>query len=440
MLSLMMSLLMMVSCVYIFNGLEVILSLILLLILSFLQVFKAGGTDLSLTMGGELMSTNLFILSIWVTILMMMVSFKEDLYNNKYFMFYLKLMLFLLFMCFFSFNLMMFYFFFEAILFPIIMMIFNWGNQPERLQAGIYMLLYTLLGSLPLFVMMMMYSEKTLNYFLLDWVTMDKVGLLFLFMMSGFLVKVPMFFVHLWLPKAHVEAPLAGSMILAAILLKLGIYGIYRFKMFFMMELINLGYLLMVISVLGGMMVGFMCLFQTDIKSLIAYSSVCHMGMILGGMMNWNFWSSYGSLLLMLGHGLCSSGLFCLGNMLYERFFTRSMMLLKGLGKIFPNLSMWWFLLSIVNMSAPPSMNIIGEIFLMGSLMKFSMVFIFPVMMISFLSACYSLYLFSYINHGEGWVYFSVKMILVREYLVMLLHFIPLVLWVLKMECFLSWI
>lgn len=115
----------MVRCVYIFNGLEVILSLILLLILSFLQVFKAGGADLSLTIGGELISTNLFILSIWVTILMIIVSFKEDLYNNKYFIFYLKLMLFLLFMCFFSFNLIIFYFFFEAILFPIIIIIFN---------------------------------------------------------------------------------------------------------------------------------------------------------------------------------------------------------------------------------------------------------------------------------------------------------------------------
>nr|YP_010324854.1 NADH dehydrogenase subunit 4 [Ixodes ovatus]UNO53697.1 NADH dehydrogenase subunit 4 [Ixodes ovatus] len=440
MLSLMVSLLVMVGGVYMFNGLEVLLSLILLLILSFFQVFKVGGSEMSVNLGGELMSVNLFILSVWMTILMIMVSFKENLYNNKYFMFYLQFMLFLLFMCFFSLNLMMFFFFFEAILFPIIMMIFNWGNQPERLQAGVYMLLYTLLGSLPLFVMMMLYGEKTLSYFLLDWVLVDSVGLLFFFMMFGFLVKVPMFFVHLWLPKAHVEAPVAGSMILAAILLKLGIYGIYRFKMFFMMELINLGYCLMVISVLGGMMVGVMCLFQTDIKSLIAYSSVCHMGMILGGAMNWNFWSSYGSLLLMLGHGLCSSGLFCLGNMLYERFFTRSMMLLKGLGKIFPNLSLWWFLLAVVNMSAPPSMNIFGEIFLMGSLMKFSMMFIFPVMMISFLSACYSLYLFSYINHGEGWVYFSVKMISMREYMVMLLHFAPLLLWVMKMECFLSWI
>nr|UZN43720.1 NADH dehydrogenase subunit 4 [Ixodes ovatus]UZN43733.1 NADH dehydrogenase subunit 4 [Ixodes ovatus] len=440
MLGLMMSLLMMVSMISIFSGFEILLGLIIFLVLSSFQIFKVGSSDLSLNMGGELMSVNLFLLSEWMVILMMLVSFKENLYNSKYFMFYLQFMLFLLFMCFFSFNLMMFYFFFEAILFPIIMMIFNWGNQPERLQAGVYMLVYTLLGSLPLFVLMMLYGENTLNYMLLDWIFKDSVGLFFLLMMSGFLVKVPMFFVHLWLPKAHVEAPVAGSMILAAILLKLGIYGIYRFKMFFMLELINMGYLLMVISVLGGVLVGVMCMFQTDIKSLIAYSSVCHMGVILGGMMNWNFWGSYGGLLLMLGHGLCSSGLFCLGNMLYERFFTRSLMLLKGLGKIFPNLSLWWFLLSVVNMSAPPSMNIFGEIFLMGSLMKFSMMFIFPIMMISFLSACYSLYMFSYINHGEGWVYFSVKMIFIREYVILLFHFVPLVVWVMKMECFLLWI
>nr|YP_010937263.1 NADH dehydrogenase subunit 4 [Ixodes loricatus]WKW95220.1 NADH dehydrogenase subunit 4 [Ixodes loricatus] len=429
----------MVCMVPFFGGMSMILNLFLLLVLIF-SLSSLGVVEMSLLMGGDLMSMNLILLSVWVGILMMLSSFKEELYENKYFMFYLFFMMFLLYVCFFSMNLMMFYFFFEAILFPIIMMIFNWGNQPERLQAGMYMLLYTLFGSLPLFIMIMMMGGMTLNYYYMEWFGQSGLGILFFLMMAGFMVKIPMFFVHLWLPKAHVEAPISGSMILAAVLLKLGIFGVYRFKMFFEEEMLSLGWLLMVIGVLGGAYVGIMCLMQTDIKSLIAYSSVCHMGVVLGGMMNLNFWGSYGSLLLMLGHGLCSSGLFCLGNMMYERFFTRSLMLLKGMMKIFPSLSLWWFLMAIVNMSAPPSMNLFGEIFLMGSLIKFSLIFILPIMLISFLSACYSLYLFSYVNHGEGWVLWSVKMITPREFTILLFHLLPLVLWALKMENFSVWV
>nr|AGW06862.1 NADH dehydrogenase subunit 4 [Ixodes ricinus] len=438
MLKLFFSLLMMIWMCMILKGMELILVLFLFLSLLFVNLIDSGVVVFKL--GSDLLSMNLFMLSVWMMILMMLASFKEMLYENKYFKFCLFFMLLLLYLCFYSTNLMMFYFFFESILFPIVMMIFNWGNQPERLQAGIYMLLYTLFGSLPLFILMILFSEYTLNYLYMDFMIIKSMGPFFLMMMLGFLVKVPMFFVHLWLPKAHVEAPISGSMILAAVLLKLGIYGIYRFKMFFMNELMQMSYIIMVISVLGSMIVGVMCLFQTDIKSLIAYSSVCHMGIVLSGMMSMNFLSSFGSLLLMLGHGLCSSGLFCLGNMLYERFFTRSLLLLKGMNKIFPSVSLWWFLMSVFNMAAPPSMNIFGEIFLVGSLLKFSMMFILPLMMLLFLSAGYSLYLFSYVNHGEGWMMWASNFISVREHFLMLLHFFPLIIWCLKMECFSSWI
>nr|WKW95311.1 NADH dehydrogenase subunit 4 [Ixodes kohlsi] len=440
MLSLFFSFIVMLCMIIYFSGVEMLLVLFLMFMWTFFNFLGDCSILMNFNLGGDIMSINLLLLTLWVMILMMLSSFKENLYKNKYFMFYIFMMLFFLYLCFFSLNLMLFYFSFESILFPIIMLIFNWGNQPERLQAGIYMLMYTLMGSLPLLVLMLIFGDLGLNYLLLDWEFKVSMGIMFFFMMLGFLVKIPMFFLHLWLPKAHVEAPISGSMILAAILLKLGIYGIFRFKSFFLGEIMSMGYILMIISTWGGVMVGVMCLFQTDIKALIAYSSVCHMGVVLGGTLSMSFWSSYGSLLLMLGHGLCSSGLFCLGNMLYERFFTRSMMLLKGMMKIFPSLSLWWFLFSIVNMSAPPSMNIFGEVFLMGGLMKFNIMFMIPLMLISFLSACYSLYLFSYINHGEGWVLWSVKNIYFREYTILCYHFIPLFLWILKMEWFTDWI
>nr|YP_010350405.1 NADH dehydrogenase subunit 4 [Ixodes myrmecobii]UOK09886.1 NADH dehydrogenase subunit 4 [Ixodes myrmecobii] len=440
MLKILMMMLTMICFLSKLSGLDMMVFLMMIFFFFFFSSFmKFWNFFDSMMLGGDLMSMTLMMLTIWVIYLMMMSSVFDNLWNNKMFMMYVSLLIFFLFMCFFSMNLLSFYFFFESVLFPIIMIIFNWGNQPERLQAGIYMLLYTLFGSYPLLIIMMMNGNISLNYFYMSMMEYG-IGYSFYFMILGFLVKVPMFMLHLWLPKAHVEAPISGSMILAAVLLKLGIYGLYRFKSIYMLELMKMGNLIVVLSVMGGMLIGVMCLFQVDVKALIAYSSVCHMGVVLGGSMSMGFWGSYGSLLLMIGHGLCSSGLFCLANFMYERFFTRSVMLLKGIGKIFPNLSLWWFLMSVANMSAPLSMNLFGEIFLMGSLMKYSFWLLFPLGMISFVSAGYSLYMYSYTQHGDGWMIFSVKMIEMREYMIMMFHLFPMIFWLLKMECFLTWI
>lgn len=125
---------------------------------------------------------------------------------------------------------------------------------------------------------------------------------------------------------------------------------------------------------------------------------------------------------------------------MYERFFTRSVILLKGIGKIFPNLSLWWFLMRVANMSAPLRINLFGEIFLMGRLIKYSFWLILPLGVISFVRAGYSLYIYSYTQHGEGWIIFSIKIIEIREYMVIIFHFFPIIVWILKMECFLTWI
>nr|YP_007475037.1 NADH dehydrogenase subunit 4 [Haemaphysalis formosensis]AFU55286.1 NADH dehydrogenase subunit 4 [Haemaphysalis formosensis] len=387
--------------------------------------------------GIDLMSLMLILLTVWISFLMILAS--NSISNNKNFVFYLTLMLFLLIICFSVTNLLLFYFFFESVLFPIVMMIFGWGSQPERLQAGFYMLMYTLFGSLPLLVMMMVFKKSSLMYLFIEWQEI-KIGIYLLLMMMGFLVKIPVFFFHLWLPKAHVEAPISGSMILAGVLLKLGIYGIFRFKSFYLIEIMNFSYLMMIMSIWGSVLVSIYCLFQIDIKSLIAYSSVCHMSIVFCGTINFSFFGSYGSLLLMIGHGICSSGLFCLANLVYERYYTRSMILLKGLIKIFPSLTLMWFLFSIINMSAPLTMNLMGELFLCISILKYSMLFIIPIMILIFMSACYSMFMYSFLNHGEGWCLWSCNMINVREYYLLLLHLIPMILWFLKFNFFYKWI
>nr|YP_010735464.1 NADH dehydrogenase subunit 4 [Rhipicephalus rutilus]WEI30798.1 NADH dehydrogenase subunit 4 [Rhipicephalus rutilus] len=386
----------------------------------------------------DLMSLSMIILTAWISLLMIMASKFNDNYKNKTFNFYLLLMMNLLFICFLAENLLMFYLFFEAVLFPIVLMISGWGSQPERIQAGFYMLMYTVFGSLPLLILMLL-KNKSLSIIFNEWL-FNGMGLIFFLMILGFLVKIPMFLLHLWLPKAHVEAPIAGSMILAGILLKLGFYGLYRFKSFFFLDLLNFSFVLIIISMWGAVLISIFCLYQYDIKSLIAYSSVSHMGITLAGAITFQLHGSLGMLMMMIGHGLCSSGLFCLSNMIYERMHTRSILMIKGMILIFPNLSLWWFLFSIINMSAPMTMNLFGELFLGVSLMKYSLLLSIFLMMMIFLSACYSMYMYSYINHGQGWMIFSNKMISSREYYLMFLHILPMIMWFFKINFFMKWI
>nr|YP_010324894.1 NADH dehydrogenase subunit 4 [Haemaphysalis punctata]UNO53945.1 NADH dehydrogenase subunit 4 [Haemaphysalis punctata] len=413
--------------------------MILFLFISTFLMFSLKLNLISSIFGIDLLNLMMIMLTIWISFLMVLAMNYKLIMYKKNFIFYLTLMMVLLIVCFSVMNLLLFYFFFEAVLFPIIMMIFGWGTQPERLQAGFYMLMYTLFGSLPLLLMILIFKKSSLMYLFLQWNNLD-VGILFFVMLLGFLVKIPVFFFHLWLPKAHVEAPISGSMILAGILLKLGIYGIFRFKNFFFLEIVQFNYFLMVVSIWGSVLVSIYCLFQVDIKSLIAYSSVCHMGMAFSGAINFTFLGSNGALLLMIGHGLCSSGLFCLANFIYERFYTRSMILIKGLMKIFPSLTLMWFLFSIVNMSAPMTMNLLGEVFLIISILKFSMIFLFPIAVLIFMSACYSIYMFSYLNHGEGWFVWSCKTISIREYNLLFFHLYPMILWFLSFGFFSNWV
>nr|YP_009487883.1 NADH dehydrogenase subunit 4 [Anopheles galvaoi]AWB99026.1 NADH dehydrogenase subunit 4 [Anopheles galvaoi]AWB99715.1 NADH dehydrogenase subunit 4 [Anopheles galvaoi] len=395
--------------------------------------------------GLDMISFGLILLSFWICVLMLMASEKVYLYNNykNLFIFMILFLLMMLVLTFSSMSMFMFYLFFEASLIPTLFLILGWGYQPERLQAGVYLLFYTLLASLPLLIgiFYILDFNNTLSFnLLLNFNFMD-LNFLYLSLIFAFLVKMPMFLVHLWLPKAHVEAPVSGSMILAGILLKLGGYGLLRMFSLLQMTGVKYNYWWISISLVGGVLISLICLRQTDLKALIAYSSVAHMGIVLSGLLTLTYWGLTGSYALMIAHGLCSSGLFCLANISYERMGSRSLLINKGLLNFMPTLSLWWFLLCSGNMAAPPTLNLLGEISLLNSIVGWSWITMIMLTFLSFFSAAYSLYLFAYSQHGKtysGVHFFSVGT--VREFSLLMLHWIPLNILILKSSFCMLWI
>nr|ALO70668.1 NADH deshydrogenase subunit 4 [Lucifotychus sp. 1 EF-2015] len=410
----------------------------------FVVVFFLGGSynsiwlNVSYFMGMDLLSYLMILLSIWITSLMIMASqliYKKKMYFNYFLLMISMLMIFLF--CTFSFmNLFLFYIFFEISLIPLLIIIMGWGYQPERLQAGIYLLFYTLFGSLPMMISIFYYmiNFNSLFFFFFMFNEIDSV-LLYIIMNMVFFIKMPMFMVHLWLPKAHVEAPISGSMMLAGVILKLGGYGLIRLIPIFMGISVKFNYMLISVSMVGGVLISLACMRQTDMKSLVAYSSVAHMSLVMSGILTLNYWGLSGSLVMMLAHGLCSSGLFCLVNITYERSMSRSLYLNKGMMNLVPSMSLWWFLLSSSNMAAPFSLNLMGEIMLINSLISWNKINMISLMLMSFFSAGYSLFLYSYSQHGAfNSSLYSFSMGTVREYLLLFLHWFPLNVLFLKMD------
>nr|ANJ04236.1 NADH dehydrogenase subunit 4 [Etheostoma nigrum] len=412
---------------------------------------ETGWSNLDLYMATDPLSTPLLVLTCWLLPLMILASqnhtASEPLNRQRMYITLLTSLQFFLILAFSATEVIMFYVMFEATLIPTLIIITRWGNQTERLNAGVYFLFYTLAGSLPLLVALLLLqnSSGTLSLITLQFSdpfqpTSFADKLWWAGCLLAFLVKMPLYGVHLWLPKAHVEAPVAGSMILAAVLLKLGGYGMMRIVVMLEPLTKDLSYPFIIFALWGVVMTGSICLRQTDLKSLIAYSSVSHMGLVVGGILIQTPWGFSGALILMIAHGLTSSALFCLANTSYERTHSRTMLLARGMQMVLPLMTAWWFIASLANLALPPLPNLMGELMIVTSLFNWSWWTLALTGAGMLITASYSLYMFLMTQRGPIPSHLiALEPSHSREHLLMALHLLPLVLLMLKPELIWGW-
>nr|YP_009180255.1 NADH dehydrogenase subunit 4 [Tridentiger obscurus]ALL96644.1 NADH dehydrogenase subunit 4 [Tridentiger obscurus]AVA09124.1 NADH dehydrogenase subunit 4 [Tridentiger obscurus] len=412
---------------------------------------ETGWLSMNQYMALDPLSTPLLVLTCWLLPLMVLASqnhMSDQPVNRQrmYISLLTSLQIFLI-LAFSATEVILFYVMFEATLVPTLILITRWGNQAERLNAGTYFLFYTLAGSLPLLVALLILQNTTgsLSLLTLHYSTAipmasiaDKIW--WAGCLLAFLVKMPLYGMHLWLPKAHVEAPIAGSMVLAAVLLKLGGYGMMRMMTVLEPLTKELSYPFIILALWGVIMTGSICLRQTDLKSLIAYSSVGHMGLVAGGILIQTPWGFSGALILMIAHGLTSSALFCLANTNYERTHTRTMVLARGMQMILPLMASWWFIASLANLALPPLPNLMGELMIISSLFNWSWVTIALTGAGTLITAGYSLYMFLMTQRGPVPSHIiALDPSHTREHLLLTLHILPLLLLILKPELIWGW-
>lgn len=351
-----------------------------------------------------------------------------------YFSFSLNLFIFInlslrffLYLIFGSINFLYMYISFEFVLVPLVVLILGWGYQPERLIAGLYLFFYTVLVSLPLLLLIIfIYIEYGTLFF--DLIIFNSNFFLVHFvLLVVFIVKMPIFFLHFWLPKAHVQAPVSGSMILAGIILKIGGFGLIRRIYMYEYIYIYYSYVWFSISLVGSLLISILCLVQGDIKCIIAYSSVSHMGLVIIGLITIKRWGLVGSYLLILGHGFCSSALFYMSNIYYLRTNSRRYYINKGLLIFMPRGSILWFIFCSFNMSCPPRLSYLRELIILRRIIGFWLFSFIFFIGISFFCACFSYYIYRYRQHGVYHNLYSFSSIFLVEFLCLFFHLIPLI-------------
>lgn len=303
-------------------------------------------------------------------------------------------------------DLLLFYIFFEAVLIPMYLMIGILGSRERKIRAGYLFFFYTLVGSLIMLLALtyIYILVGTLNLeYLLVWVFSfnQQCWLWFAFFFS-FASKIPMFPFHIWLPEAHVEAPTVGSVLLAGILLKMGVYGFLRFNiLLFPLASIYFSPLIFLLSVIGVLYSSLTAVRQTDFKRVVAYSSIAHMNLIMLGLFSFNIVGIEGAILQSISHGFVSGALFLLIGILYDRYHSRLLYYYGGLVHTMPIYSVFFLFFTLANIALPGTSSFVGEFLILSGIYKMNTVVAVFGSLGVILCGAYSLWLYNRLIFGN---------------------------------------
>ena len=360
--------------------------------------------NLSFSFGLDGISIYFFLLSSFLIFLCTLFVWNTKLLKEYYILFSLiNILLLLIFSCL---DLLAFYVFFEAILIPMYLLIGLWGSRERKIRAVYLFFFYTLVGSLLMLVgvLYIYYKFGTFNleYLFTCVLTFEEQCWLWLAFFFSFASKVPVFPFHIWLPEAHVEAPTVGSVLLAGIMLKLGIYGFIRFSLtLFPDACLFFSPFIYWLCVIGIIYASLSAIRQIDLKRVVAYSSIAHMNLVVLGIFSFNIIGLEGSILQSISHGFVSGAMFLLVGMLYEKYHSRTLYYYGGLVHTMPIYSIIFFLFSIANIAIPGTSSFVGEFILLLGVYKSNIVCCIIGALGVILCGVYSLWAYNRIVFGN---------------------------------------
>jgi proton-translocating NADH-quinone oxidoreductase chain M len=405
---------------------SIILSILYNPILSnqYIEMYSVFGKIFVVGLDG--ISLNFVLLTAFILPICVLVSYKNiTTFIKEYYISLISIEL-ILFGVFSIMDILGFYILYEAVLIPMFLIIGVWGARKEKITAAYYFFFYTFVGSIIMLISIIYLYNETgstdYNVLLSQGISKETQNYIFLAFLASFAVKIPKFPFHIWLPLAHVEAPLAGSILLAAVLIKLGSYGFIRFALPLLPDAcIYYAPLVNTMALLAIIYASITTIRQTDLKRIIAYSSIGHMGVIMLGIFSLTIEGVEGSIYLQIGHGLVSSALFIIVTVLYDRHHSRLVKYYRGMAITMPLFATMFLLFTMANIAVPLSCNFIGEFLSLYSIYTNNL-FIGIVGGIGIiLSACYALFLLNRVAFGSMSPYITENRDLSRrEYYILL--------------------
>jgi NADH-ubiquinone oxidoreductase chain 4 len=391
------------------------------------EILNVGNKKYYIGVNG--LSIYFVLLTTFITPIVIYSNFFSIKYNIQYFYTLVLLLESLLILVFIVLDILLFYIFFESTLIPLFLIINTFGSE-GRNRASFYIFIYTLIGSLFLLIAILAIwgLVGSTSFYVIYKSNIDISAQIFIFLGTffAFSVKTPVIFLNNWLLKAHVESPLGGSILLAAIVLKLSLYGIYKMLLLIVPRACFIfSSFIFVIGIITIYYASISTIRTIDIKELIAYSSVCHAAVYFLSAFSNSIYGIEGSIILGIAHGFVSSGLFiCVGGILYDRTHTRIISVYKGITQIMPLFSIFFFLLCLSNAGTPLSLNFIGEFLsLYGIFEKIPILGVFACGSIV-LSAGYSIFMYNRVAFGGNYSrFFNINIVDLkkREFLILLI-------------------